>query len=69
MSDYYYSFVGRSRHAELIEQARQDGLAKALPHRPGPWTRIRARFTGRSGSPVTAARAEGATPAGAAQRG
>lgn len=45
MSDYYYEIIGKTRHAELAEQARQDGLVKSLPHRPGPLARLWARVT------------------------
>lgn len=57
MSDYYYSHTGKTRHAELVEQAHQDDLARELaaqqPRRPGPVARLLDRLSPRSGSAST----------------
>ncbi len=53
MSDYYYDIVIRTRHAELMDEARQDALIKSLPHRPGPLARIWSRLVRPSRRTVT----------------
>lgn len=45
MSDYYYSYTGKTTHAELIEAARQDALASSLPRHPSHLARLWARLT------------------------
>lgn len=64
MSDFYYEYTGRARHAELVEHARANALIKTLPHHPSPLARLWARLT----SPVRRPRARSRTLASGTAR-
>lgn len=65
MSDYYFSYTSKTRHAELVEQARQDHLARQLPSHPGPFSRLLGRLsrpTEPTATSTTSARLQPRTP-------